>query len=82
MPGATRALFKSIADRFGRVRLYESLTVLQLADDYALRELLANTSLSQHLVYQISPRVVVVRAEAVDTLMEEIVARGYTPAVK
>jgi hypothetical protein len=79
MPPAAQALFRTIADRFGRVRVYESLSVLELADDYALRELLSNTSLGQHIVYQISPRAVVVETEAIDALMNEMVARGYTP---
>ncbi|HEY3341266.1 MAG TPA: helicase-associated domain-containing protein [Anaerolineae bacterium] len=79
MPPAAQALFKTIADRFGRVRVYESLSVLELADDYALRELLSNTSLKQHIVYQISPRAVVVETDAIDALKDEMVARGYTP---
>jgi hypothetical protein len=79
MPPAAQALFKTIADRFGRVRVYESLSVLELADDYALRELVSNTSLGDHIVYQISPRAVVVETDAIDTLMDEMVARGYTP---
>jgi hypothetical protein len=79
MPPAAQALFKMVADRFGRVRVYESLSVLELADDYALRELVANTSLEQHIVYHISPRAVVVKTEAIDALMAEMVARGYTP---
>ncbi len=82
MPAAARELYTSIAERFGRVRLYESLTLLQLADDYALRELLSSTSLGQHVIYQISPRAVVVKAEAVDRLVNELIAKGYTPGVK
>jgi len=82
MPDAARALYQSIAERFGRIRLYESLTILQLADDYALRELMSATSLGQHVVYQISPRAVVVNADAVDGLVAEMIAKGYTPGVK
>jgi hypothetical protein len=82
MPAAAQALYRAVADHFGRVRLYDSLTVLELADDYALRELLANTSLGSHLIYQISPRAVIIRQGAVDTLVQEMIARGYTPAVK
>ncbi|MCL4505682.1 MAG: helicase-associated domain-containing protein [Chloroflexi bacterium] len=81
MPAQAQAMFRSIAERFGRVRVYEALTVLKLADDYALRELLANTSLAQHIIYQISPRAVVVADAAVDALAEEMVARGYTPGI-
>jgi hypothetical protein len=82
VPDGARALIQSIAERFGRVRVYPALTLLKLADDYALRELLANTSLAEHVVYQISPRAVVIRDEAVDALKREMVARGYTPGEK
>jgi hypothetical protein len=79
MPPAAQALFKTIAERFGRVRIYESLSVLELADDYALRELISNTSLGQYIVHQISPRAAVVATDAIDKLMDEMVAHGYTP---
>ena len=81
MPEPARELYRSIAQRFGRVRVYESLAVLQLSDDYALPELLSNTSLAQAIVYQISPRAVVVRPEKVNELVQEFVERGYTPSV-
>jgi len=76
---ALTAQFKLIARRHGRVRVYPALAVLELADDLAVRELSLNTSLKQHIVYQISPRAVVLRAEAVDTLLEEMQEKGYTP---
>jgi hypothetical protein len=82
MPAGALALCQSIAEHFGRVRIYESVTVLELADDYALRELMANTSLGQHILYTLSPRAVVVESGAVDILVDEMVSRGYTPAVK
>ena len=79
---ALTAQFKLIARRHGRVRVYPALAVLELADDLAVRELSLNTSLKQHIVYQISPRAVVLRAEAVDTLLEEMQEKGYTPGEK
>ena len=48
----------------------------------ALRELMANTSLAQHIIYQISPRAVVIEAAAVEALAEEMVAKGYTPGIQ
>jgi hypothetical protein len=74
--------FKSIAKRFGRIRVYEALTVLELVDDYAAKELAASTSLMRHVVYRISPRAFVVHDEAVDGLIAEMQAKGYTPRVK
>ena len=76
------AQFKLIAKRYGRVRVYEALTVLELADDLALRELSANTSLAEHIVYQLSPRAVVLKEGAAEQLIEEMQERGYTPRVK
>ena len=76
------AQFKLISKRYGRVRVYDALTVLELADDLALRELSANTSLAKHIVYQLSPRAVVLKEGAVEQLIEEMQERGYTPRVK
>jgi hypothetical protein len=64
------------------VRVYDALTVLELADDLALRELSANTSLAKHIVYQLSSRAVVLKEDAVDQLIEEMQERGYTPRIK
>lgn len=74
--------FKQIARRFGRIRVYQSLTVLELADDFAARELTASTSLMQKVIYQLSPRAFVLPDDAVDALLEEMQAKGYTPRVK
>ena len=59
----------------------ENMTVLELADDLALREVLANTDLKDHIVHQFSPRLVVIEDSAVDKLVEELVKKGYTPRV-
>jgi hypothetical protein len=67
---------------YGQLHVYENLTLLELADDYALQELLINTSLQEHLVYRFSPRLVAIHAHAVDGLVEEMEKRGYTPSVK
>jgi len=80
-PQAALDQYRAIAERYGRVRVYESLTILQLSDDYALPELLANTSLAQAIVHQMSPRAVVIRSDSLDALIREFVERGYTPTV-
>jgi hypothetical protein len=64
---------------YGRVRLYENLTVVEFGDDYALAEMKAVTSLEQHLVAEISPRLVIVRPEAAERLVAELEKAGYTP---
>jgi hypothetical protein len=70
------------AENYGRLHVYEDLTLLELADDYALQELLASTPLQEHIVYQFSPRLVAIRGHAVDELVEQMEIRGYTPRVK
>jgi hypothetical protein len=81
----TRAVsdqFKLIARRHGRVRVYQSLTVLELSDDFAARELAASTSLMKYVVYQLSPRTFVLQEADLDVLIKELQSKGYTPRVK
>ena len=72
----------SWAEGYGQVHLYDEVTLVEFADDFALRELLASTSLAQHLVYQFSPRIVAIKTEAVDMLREELVRLGHTPRIE
>jgi hypothetical protein len=81
-PEAAQVRIKQAAERIGRVRLYEGLALVEFSDDYALKELLAGTSLKKHLVYQLSPRLAVVKPEAADALAKELVEKGYTPRVQ
>jgi hypothetical protein len=74
--------FKTVSRRYGRVRVYQSLTVLELSDDFAAKELAASTSFAKHVIYQISPRAFVLPDAVVDALIEELQAKGYTPRVK
>jgi hypothetical protein len=67
---------------YGQVHLYDEVTLVEFADDFALQELLASTSLVQHLVYQFSPRLVAVKTEAVDALRDELVRLGHTPRIE
>ena len=67
---------------YGQLHVYENLTLIELADEYALQELLVSTSLREHVVYQFSPRLVAIQDDAVDELVQEMERRGYTPRVK
>ena len=67
---------------YGQLHLYRDITLLELADEYILQELLLNTSLRENLVYQFSPRLVAISTQAVDELVEEMEKRGYTPRVE
>lgn len=76
------AVHKTLSDwwaGYGQVRLYDGFALLELGDEVALRELEASTRLSQHIVARLSPRLVVVPDEAVEELLREFTAKGYTP---
>jgi len=66
-------------EAYGRVRIYRNLTVIEFGDDYALTEMKAVTSLEDHLIAEISPRLVIVRQEAVNSLTAQLEKAGYTP---
>jgi len=79
LPKAMRERLASWWASYGHVRLYENLTLIEFADDFTLRELKAGTSLGQHIIAEISPRLVIIPRSSVKPLMEELVQRGYTP---
>jgi len=64
---------------YGRLRLYEDVTVIEFSDEYALAEMKAITSLEEHLVAEVSSRLVVIPEGAVDCLVEELREAGHTP---
>lgn len=70
------------SENYGKLHIYEGITLIELADDYALQELLSNTSLRDHLIYEFSPRLIAVRPDSVDALVGEMEKRGYTPAME
>lgn len=70
------------SENYGKLHIYEDITLIELADDYALQELLSNTSLRDHLIYEFSPRLIAVRPDSVDALVGEMEKRGYTPAME
>lgn len=82
LPQTLLAQFELIARRHGRVRVYQSLTVLELSDDLAAKELAAGTSLMKHVVYQLSPRAFVLDSSGLAELVDELQASGFTPRVK
>ena len=64
------------------MHIYDDISLIELADDYALQEILSNTSLREHLIHQFSSRLVAIRADAIDDLVQEMEKRGYTPYVE
>src|SRR5262249_1624333 len=58
------------AGMYGRVRLYESAALLEVADSALMRELEAAVALSAHyLDHALSPDLAVVRADALESLL-------------
>lgn len=81
-PAALATTLRAWGQHFGAVHLYRDVALLELADDYALGELLAGTSLAQHMLYRFNPRLIAVRPEDVESLREELIKKGYTPKVE
>ncbi len=63
-------------------RIGENLFSGAELDDFALKELLTTTSLGQHIIQQLSPRLVVIAADSVAPLMAEMIRKGYTPKME
>ncbi|MEM7119329.1 MAG: helicase-associated domain-containing protein [Chloroflexota bacterium] len=66
-------------ESYGQVHLYENVTVIEFGDDHALMEMKALTSLGQHLIAEISPRLVIIPEDAVEKLVAELEKADYTP---
>lgn len=81
MPDSLQTMLAGWWQQYGRVRLYENVTIIEFSDDYALAEMKAVTSLEQRLIAQLSPRLVLVTPEAVSILTAELQQSGYTPKV-
>jgi hypothetical protein len=79
MPSAIEAQLSAWWQAYGQVRIYQDVTLIEFDDDHALREMRAVTSLDKHLVTEISPRLVMISAQAVPLLVSELEKAGYTP---
>jgi hypothetical protein len=82
IPDTWRQSMAAWSQNYGKLHVYDDITLIELADDYALQELLSNTSLQDHVIYEFSPRLVAIRPEAVEPLLQEMEKRGYTPHVE
>ncbi len=66
----------------GRYRIYDNLAVIEFADDLAVAEVLATTSLHERHAYAASERcLVVLDAGSVPELIAELRRKGYSPRV-
>lgn len=70
------------SQNYGKLHIYDDISLIELADDYALQEILSSTSLREHLIHQFSSRLVAIHPDAIDDLVQELEKRGYTPYVE
>ncbi|MFZ5917838.1 MAG: helicase-associated domain-containing protein [Chloroflexota bacterium] len=82
VPEPLRGQILAWARSYGQVHLYDEVTLIEFADDFALQELLASTSLAQHMVFQFSPRLIAIQSDAIDALRDELVKLGHTPRIE
>ncbi|MCS6773261.1 MAG: helicase-associated domain-containing protein [Thermoflexales bacterium] len=75
------ALLAQIAQRRGRIRIYETMAVVQLADEATAREVLAHSTTLQQ-AYPLSPTTFAMPPQAAEALLHELRQRGYTPLVE
>ena len=80
MPDVIRERLAAWWEGYGRTRVYTGTALVEFADDHALAEMRAVTSLDQVAIAEITPRAVIVPKEAVDQLVAELEAAGYTPS--
>ncbi|MEZ4661293.1 MAG: helicase-associated domain-containing protein [Caldilineaceae bacterium] len=82
MPKAVHTQLAAWWQSYGQVRIYEDVTIIEFADDYALAEMKAVTGIEKVLIAEISPRLVLIPRSAVATLTAELEKAGYTPKVQ
>jgi hypothetical protein len=61
--------------------LHQNAALIECADEVTLEELMAATPLPIHAVRQLSSRVVLVDPEYLDTIVQAMVQKGYTPRI-
>jgi hypothetical protein len=81
-PEAVRTQLLEWWRSYSEMRWYEGLTLVEMADDYILQELLAQTDLREHLLYTFGPRLVAVRPDSADAFARQLVKKGYTPRIE
>ncbi len=79
MPAAIQEKLKEWQQAYGQARLYQNITLIEFADDHALAEMKAVTSLEDHLIAEISPRLVLISKDSTQILSAELEKAGYTP---
>jgi len=81
LPDEVRTTIEEWWSGYGRIRLYDDLTLIELGDDLLLRELSATTSIEGALIHVFSPRLIAVDPAMVEDLLAELTRSGHTPRV-
>ncbi len=79
MPNSIRQTLETWWQGYGKVRIYQNMTLIEFSDDHSLAEMKAVTTLNEHLIAEISPRLIVIKKEATQQLIAELEKAGYTP---
>jgi hypothetical protein len=79
LPDGVQRLLEGWGAGFGQATIYTGMALIELADDILLPELQRNTRLSQAILEQLSPRLLLIDPARADDLFNELVAKGYTP---
>jgi hypothetical protein len=64
---------------YGRVRLYTGVILLETADTFVMREIIATTSLQEQIVQLVQPTVSLIKPETATQIIDELKQRGQTP---
>jgi hypothetical protein len=81
LPDAVRRIIERWWADFGTIRLYDSLTLIELNDDFLLREIMATSALDTAVIHTFSPRLVAVDPGSVDDVVTRLTRLGYAPRV-
>lgn len=79
LPDEAEKYLAQIYERFGRVHLYDELTIVEFSDDTAVVELRAAGLLDDVLLYEFSPRLIVIDPDKVEQFAARLEAKGYMP---
>lgn len=82
IPPTVRQQIDRWAAATDNVHLYDSLCVIEFADEFILQELLRVSGLRHYLLHIFSPRVIAVQPKQVNALVADLEARGYMPRVE
>lgn len=82
LPPAAVDYLTDLYASFGRVHLYEALTVIGFSDDYALAELRAAKLIRpEQIIHEFSPRLIAVPDAEVEGIVRLLRSRNHTPQV-